>query len=84
MIRTDKHYIPLHVAPFLIDAARMAVLLSVSESYIRQLDNSGGLPQAVKLGTRKLWLTSEIQAWAEARVPDRITWMQLKNEKAKS
>ena len=74
MIISEKHYIPLHIAPFLIDAARMAVLLSVSESYIRQLDNNGGLPHAVKLGTRKLWITAEIEAWSKKGCPDRVQW----------
>lgn len=82
MIKAEKHYIPLHIAPFLIDAARMAVLLSVSPSYIRQLDNAGGLPQAVKLGTRKLWRTSEIESWANAGCPDRIAWSMIKQNNA--
>lgn len=76
MIKTEKCYIPLHIEPLLVDAARLAVILSVSVSHVHALDNAGKIPKARNLNKSKRWSTAEIREWIGAGCPDRIAWMQ--------
>ena len=61
--------------PALIDAAGLAQMLSCSRRHIANLDASGRLPLAIRLGSRcKRWRVDEIQAWILADCPSRDRW----------
>lgn len=77
MIKTQKQFVPLAVEPLLVDAARLAVILSVSVSHIHALDNAGKIPKARNLNKSKRWSTAEIRQWIAAGCPGRVEWIWM-------
>lgn len=71
---------PAHVgpAPFLADAHEAARLCGISRSTWCKLDASGGVPEPVRLGHRKLWSAAELRAWCAASCPPRVRWQQVR------
>lgn len=61
--------------PLLVDARRLAVLLSLSVRTVRTLDAAGKLPKPLRLGGRVLWKLEEIRSWLDAGNPPRNEWM---------
>ena len=57
--------------PLAADAQKIAHLLSVSESLVRQLDRSGRLPSPIRFGRRKVWCVDELRDWLRAGTPHR-------------
>jgi predicted DNA-binding transcriptional regulator AlpA len=62
------------LAPLVVDAARLAPLLTVSVRTVRTWDAAGKLPAPVRIGGRVVWRFDEIRAWLDAGAPDRSTW----------
>jgi len=60
--------------PLVVDAARLAPLLTVSVRTVRTWDAGGKLPSPVRIGGRVVWRMDEIRAWLAAGAPDRLTW----------
>ncbi len=76
---------PLRVAaidpadsPLVVDARRLAVLLSVGLRTVRTWDAAGRLPAPIRIGGRCLWQLDEIRAWLGDGAPDRATWMAIR------
>ena len=66
------------VAPLLLDAKSVAMLLSSSRSMLYQISNTGELgPMFIKLGTRSLWRYDELAAWVRAGCPRRELWVKM-------
>lgn len=63
--------------PLLVDVRGGGALLGISPALFRRLDLTGRLgPQAYSLGTRRrLWRTSELEAWVRAGMPRRGEWL---------
>lgn len=64
--------------PLVVDARRLAALLSAGVRTVRTWDSAGRLPAPVRIGGRVVWRTEEIRAWLEAGAPDRSTWEALR------
>jgi excisionase family DNA binding protein len=55
-----------------------AKLAGVSRATWHRLRVAGKLgPQAVRLGRKVLWNRAEVEAWIQAKCPDRRTWEAL-------
>lgn len=55
------------------DAAR---LLGLSRSKFYRADSAGHLgPQGVRIGTKRLWRTRELEAWVARGCPPRTRWV---------
>lgn len=55
------------IAPLMIDAKRLAALLSVSEKTIRRWDVAGKIPRPIRLSSAAIrWSRSTIEAWLQA------------------
>jgi len=66
------------LSPLVVDARRLARLLSCGVRTVRTLDAGGKLPAPVRIGGRVVWRTDEIRAWLAAGAPDRATWEALR------
>lgn len=64
--------------PLLLDAKRLAVLLSVGLRTIRSWDSSGRLPTPLRIAGVVRWSKVEIEAWIRAGSPSRIEWAALR------
>ncbi len=60
----------------------LAVALGISVATLDRLDASGKIPQAFRLGGRKLWAREVIRDWLSAGMPDRLTWQALRSSNA--
>ena len=60
--------------PLAVDAAGVAELLGVSRGHVDMLDRTGQIPQARRLGRRKLWSVRELARWVDAGMPSRAKW----------
>jgi len=60
--------------PLVVDAKRLARLLTCGVRTVRTLDTSGKLPKPLRIGGRVVWRVSEIREWLAAGAPDRDTW----------
>ena len=60
--------------PLVVDAKRLARLLSCGVRTVRTLDASGKLPKPLRIGGSVVWILDEIRAWLTAGAPDRETW----------
>lgn len=61
-------------APLAVDAAGAARLLGVGRSTWCSLLAADRTPVGFRIGRRRLWLVSELTAWAEAGAPPRVRW----------
>jgi len=60
--------------PLVVDAKRLAKLLTCGVRTVRTLDAAGKLPAPLRLGGRVVWRRVEIKAWVAAGCPDRAAW----------
>lgn len=60
--------------PILVSACDAASLCGVSARTWWRLDSAGKVPQAVRLGGRKLWRLAELRDWTAANCPPRSEW----------
>jgi predicted DNA-binding transcriptional regulator AlpA len=58
----------------------MAAYLHRSVASVDRDDAAGRLPKSSRIGQRKLWLRSEIEAWLLAGMPDRATWEAMQKQ----
>lgn len=69
--------------PLTVDTGELAVELRCSRRHVEAMDRDGRLgPQGIRLGRRRVWLRSEVQAWLAAGAPDRVTWLAIRSERA--
>jgi len=64
--------------PLVVDAKRLATLLTCGVRTVRTLDAAGKLPTPLRLGGRVVWRRAEIKAWVAAGCPDRAAWEAIK------
>lgn len=69
---------PTAPTPLAVDSHGAAALLGVSESGWRVLVAAGRVPPGIKLGRRRLWAVSELQAWLAAGAPSADRWNSMK------
>jgi predicted DNA-binding transcriptional regulator AlpA len=62
----------------LVSTARMAELLDISETHLRDLLDENKTPEPVWLGRCMRWNVKTMEAWADANCPDRPTWENMK------
>ena len=67
--------------PLLVDARRLAVLLSAGVRTLRTWDAAGRLPAPLRIGGRVVWRLDEVRAWLDAGAPDRETWAAMRGRK---
>jgi predicted DNA-binding transcriptional regulator AlpA len=60
-----------------VDAKRLARLLTCGVRTVRTLDAGGKLPKPLRIGGRVVWRVAEIRDWLAAGAPDRDTWAAL-------
>jgi len=60
--------------PLVVDARRLADLLSAGLRTVRSWSASGKLPAPIRIGGRVVWRVDEIRDWLDAGAPDRETW----------
>ena len=51
------------IPPLLVDISTAGKILSISKSFLLQLDASGKIPQPIHLGKRRLWRVEDLQRW---------------------
>jgi excisionase family DNA binding protein len=66
-------------APLCLDKEGVAALLQVSARTVRRLDDAGKLPAALRFGTSKRWLRTDIEAWLRAGAPPRKQWSAMRS-----
>jgi hypothetical protein len=65
------------LSPLVVDARRLAKLLSCGVRTVRTLDASGKLPMPLKIGGRVVWVLGGkwgIRAWLAVGAPSRSEW----------
>ena len=63
------------ITPLLLSAGDAPRVLGIGKTLFLQLDDTGTVPQAIKLGNkRKLWRYDELRAWIIAGCPQRDRW----------
>jgi predicted DNA-binding transcriptional regulator AlpA len=67
------------LAPFVVDATRLARLLCASVRSVRAWDSAGKLPAPIRIGGRVVWRLNEIRAWLAAGAPDRDSWAAMRD-----
>lgn len=77
---SDKSIV-LTAGVMLVNARRAAALCSISARFWAQLDASGKVPAARKLGRRSLWSVSELNAWINSGCPERGKWALMRQNK---
>jgi predicted DNA-binding transcriptional regulator AlpA len=60
-----------------VDARRLAKLLSCGLRTVRTLDAAGKLPAPIRIGGRVVWRVGEIRAWLAVGAPDREKWAAM-------
>jgi predicted DNA-binding transcriptional regulator AlpA len=74
----SEKVISVALAPLLINAAGVAIMLGVSRRTVYSMQSTGELgPMALTVGGRKLWRTAELTAWVAAGCPRREFWVDL-------
>ncbi len=74
----DRPVRPRRPLPALVvDAKRLARLLTCGVRTVRTLDAGGKLPKPLRIGGRVVWRVAEIRDWLAAGAPDRDTWAAL-------
>jgi predicted DNA-binding transcriptional regulator AlpA len=64
--------------PELVGADGVGALLGVGSRTVRRLDDSGQLPQPVRVGGSIRWRLSELRQWIDAGCPPRQRWEALR------
>lgn len=62
------------VAPLLIDADALAILLCISPRQVSRLNSAGKLPPSITLGRCRRWRVDEVREWIAAGGPPRSRW----------
>lgn len=69
------------VDAILLRPEQAAEACGMSRSQFDKLAASGRIgPRPVEIGRLRLWVRAELEAWAVAGCPSRITWIARKNE----
>jgi predicted DNA-binding transcriptional regulator AlpA len=66
--------------PLVVDAARLAVLLSCGVRTVRTWDAAGRLPKPLRIGGRVVWRVAEVHDWLAAGAPDREAWTSIRGK----
>lgn len=61
-----------------VDAKRLAMLLSCGLRTLRTWDATGKVPKPIRIGGRVVWRVTEIHAWIDAGAPDRESWERVR------
>lgn len=61
-------------SPLVVDAKRLAKLLSAGVRTVRTWDAAGKIPAPIRIGGRVVWRVDEIRAWLTAGAPGRDEW----------
>jgi predicted DNA-binding transcriptional regulator AlpA len=69
---------PRRLNPLVVDARRLAKLLTCGIRTVRTLDAAGKLPMPLRIGGRVVWRVAELRAWLAAGAPDRATWEAIR------
>ncbi len=59
------------LSPLVVDARRLAKLLSAGVRTVRTWDAAGKLPAPIRIGGRVVWRVAEIRAWLAAGAESR-------------
>lgn len=62
------------LSPLVVDAKRLAKLLSAGVRSIRTWDAAGKIPAPIRIGGRVVWRVQEIRDWIAADAPNRAEW----------
>ena len=62
------------LSPLLLRASDAAAACNTSVRTWRSWNNSGKIPQPIRIGRRVFWRPEELKAWVAAGCPDRATW----------
>ncbi len=65
-----------------VDAAEAAAMFSCCERSWRTLDTEGKVPSPVRLNRSVRWIVADLNAWAAAGCPDRLSWERRRKETA--
>lgn len=65
------------VVPLTYGRRELALALSISLATLDRLDAGGKVPQAIRIGGRKVWCRETIEEWLRVGAPDRQTWNAL-------
>jgi predicted DNA-binding transcriptional regulator AlpA len=57
-----------------VDIRRISRMVPFGIRTLRRMDASGRMPRGFKVGQKKVWRRSDIEAWVEAGFPDRHTF----------
>ena len=65
------------VVPLTYGRRELALALGISLATLDRLDAGGKVPQAVRIGGRKVWCRETIAEWLRAGAPPRKEWQAL-------
>ena len=71
----------LVIEPLLVGSEAAGRLCGVSGRTWRRLASEGAVPEPIRLGRRRVWIVSELTAWAAARCPSAERWEMQNDEK---
>ncbi|HIH4995637.1 AlpA family transcriptional regulator [Morganella morganii] len=54
----------------LVDMKEITKLTGLTDKWFYKLIQKGQFPKPIKLGNRSRWLTSEVNAWLQARIDE--------------
>ncbi|MEK8098649.1 AlpA family transcriptional regulator [Morganella morganii] len=54
----------------LVDMKEITKLTGLTDKWFYKLIQKGQFPKPIKLGNRSWWLTSEVDAWLQARIAE--------------
>jgi predicted DNA-binding transcriptional regulator AlpA len=60
--------------PLVVDARRLADMLSLALRTVRSMDAAGKLPKPIRIGGSVRWPIAEIEDWLAAGAPSREVW----------
>jgi len=66
-----------HDNKLLVDSRQVAKMLDVSPRKLWQMQDSGEMPAAVKIGRLVKWNSEELKGWVTAGCPPRDEWEKL-------
>ena len=62
------------VEPLLVGSAVAAAMLGMSQRTLQRLASGDEIPRTLSLGGKRLWVVSELKAWASAGCPTATIW----------